>query len=168
MTDKTDNKLSLKSPAILISTWFGAGFMRPAPGTWGSLAAIPFGAIIYGLGGLLALAIATVLAYIAGVWSARIFEEKTGEHDSKMIVIDEVIGQWIALVPVFWFMGLSSPLYILAAFALFRFFDILKPWPCCFFDTSIQNAHGVMLDDVAAGLYAAIFIYGIHTGLLYV
>jgi phosphatidylglycerophosphatase A len=161
-------KLSLKSPAILIATWFGSGFMRPAPGTWGSLAAIPVGAIIFGFGGIYALITATFIAYIAGVWAARIFDEKTGEHDSKMIVIDEVVGQWIALTPAFVLMGLSSPLYILAAFVMFRFFDILKPWPCCFFDKSVQNAHGVMLDDVIAGLYAAVFVFGIHTGLLYV
>lgn len=162
------NKLSFKSPAIILATWFGSGMMRPAPGTWGSLAAIPFGAVIFGFTGLIGLGVATILIYFIGVWATKIFEAKTGEHDSKMVVIDEVVGQWIALMPVFWFFGLSSPLYIALAFLLFRFFDIFKPWPCSFFDSHMKNAHGVMLDDVVAGLYAAIFIYGVQAGLLHV
>lgn len=137
-----------------LASWFGSGFLSPAPGTWGSLVAIPFGLIIYYLGGAYALFTAIFLITAVGLWASHHFDRDAGGHDSKMIVIDEVAGQWIALIP-----AALNPLLILIAFISFRFFDILKPWPICFVDKKIRGAAGVMFDDILAGLAAATCVF---------
>ncbi len=144
-------KLNFSSPALWLATWFGCGLMRPAPGTWGTLGGLPIGLILMALGGYWGLLIGIAFIIPIGLWAAKEFEVMAGEHDSGLIVIDEVAGIWIALLAV-----VHAPLYyIVLAFVLFRFFDILKPWPVSFLDKKIPGAFGVMLDDVAAGLYAA-------------
>ncbi len=155
-------KLDLKQPYIWLATWFGCGFMKPAPGTWGSLGALPFGIILFGVTGLWGFILGIVLVSLIGYWASEQFEKATGTHDSKMIVIDEVAGQWIALLPVLHFMGLNF-VYIVLAFGLFRFFDITKPWPASYFDKELPGALGVMGDDIIAGLFAA----GCLIGLIY-
>ena len=163
--DKTnkysDINVDLRQPYALLATWFGSGLMRKAPGTWGSLAAIPFGIFIYLFFGPIGLVIATFLVSIIGYWSADQFEKETGIHDSKMVVIDEVVGQWIALLPVFYLFGYSV-VGILIAFSLFRAFDIIKPWPVSYFDRKVEGAAGVMGDDLVAGLIAALIIIGAY------
>ena len=159
--DKT--KLDLKAPYLWLATWFGCGFMRPAPGTWGSLGALPVGIILYGSTNIWGFILGIILVSLIGYWATERFEAATQTHDNKMIVIDEVAGQWIALLPVFYLTGIH-PLYIGAAFALFRLFDILKPWPVSHFDKNIKGALGVMGDDIVAGLFAA----GCLIGLIYV
>jgi len=136
--------------------------MQPAPGTWGSFVAIPFAIMIYAVTGWMGLLLAAALLYPVGHWSASKFAASTGVHDDKMIVIDEVIGQWIALIPALMLQG-TNPVFILLAFGFFRFFDILKPWPVSHFDTNMPNAHGVLLDDVAAGAAAALMVFGAIT-----
>jgi len=135
--------------------------MKPAPGTWGSLGALPVGLIVFGATGLTGLGMAILGVFFIGVWAANRFDAAQGTHDSKMIVIDEVAGQWIALLPALYFWGMN-PVMLLIGFVLFRFFDILKPWPVCFFDQNISGGLGVMLDDVAAGLYAAVVFIGMY------
>ncbi len=147
--------VNFKDPAIWLATWFGCGLMRPAPGTWGTLGGLPIGVLIYALGGWIALSIAVVVVSVVGYWAAARFEEQTGEHDNGAIVIDEVAGVWIALIPA----GLSIP-YVIAAFLLFRFFDILKPWPISWADKKLPGALGVMTDDIIAGIFAALIIAG--------
>lgn len=147
--------VNFKDPAIWLATWFGCGLMRPAPGTWGTLGGLPVGVLIYAAGGWMALAAAVIAVCAAGYWAAGRFEEQTGEHDSGAIVIDEVAGVWIALIPA----GLSIP-YVVAAFLLFRFFDILKPWPVSWADKKLPGALGVMADDIIAGIFAALMIAG--------
>jgi phosphatidylglycerophosphatase A len=156
-----DNKALARTPAFWIATWFGAGLMKPAPGTWGSAAAIPFGLIIFLAGGVPALILATLLVAGIGLWAAGQIERLTGAHDSKMIVIDEVAGQWLSLLPALWIYGME-PLPVLAGFALFRLFDILKPWPVSWADQKIGGGLGVMLDDILAGAYAALCVIGFH------
>lgn len=138
----------LKKPHVLIATWFGMGLIEPAPGTWGSFGALPFGLLIYGVMGPLGLAAAAALITIIGYESAKIFSERTGTEDSPQIVVDEVAGQWIALIGA----GLN-PVLIGLAFIFFRFFDITKLWPASRLE-KIPGALGVMADDIAAGLYA--------------
>lgn len=145
----------------LITTFFGAGHLRPAPGTWGSLAALPTALGLYlatGLWGFLSL---TVAVFFIGWWATQIHTQGTGDHDPSYIVIDEVAGQWIALWPVMiggYHVGADVtalwPGWI-AAFVLFRVFDIAKPGPIGWADRR-GDALGVMLDDVIAGLFAAI------------
>ena len=154
-------KLDFKNPALWIATWFGCGLMRPAPGTWGTLGALPIGMILMVIGGHVGLLIGLVLVIPLGLWAAKKFEEMTGTHDSGMIVIDEVAGMWIALLAV---VGQHN-LYLLAAFALFRFFDILKPFPVGWLDRNLPGAAGVMADDIMAGIYAAAVMMGAQYAL---
>jgi len=139
---------SLRNPAILLATWFGAGLMPKAPGTWGSLAALPFAWIIVHFGGSDSLAAACLIIYAVGVWAANRTIAVTSIHDPGLVVIDEVVGQWIVLL----FTPLDPLLYLLG-FGLFRLFDIFKPWPVSWADRQVEGGTGVMLDDVLAGIY---------------
>lgn len=125
--------------------------MRPGPGTWGTIGALPFGIIFLVLGGPVMLILASGALYLPGLKAAERVIAATGDHDPKIVVVDEVIGMWLALIP-----AAMSGFSVVAAFALFRLFDILKPWPVSFFDQKMPGAKGVMLDDVAAGIMAAI------------
>ena len=136
-------------PATLIATWFGVGLIRDAPGTWGSLAALPCAAGLYLLGGPWLLAGATGLVVMAGVWASGRYAAALGSGDPGAVVVDEVAGQWLALVPL----PLDSWWYA-AAFALFRLFDIAKPWPIGWLDRSLGGGLGIMADDLVAGLAA--------------
>lgn len=155
--DDSFKSLNFKDPGTWVALWFGCGLMKPGPGTWGSLGALPFGIIFLVLGGPLVLLLAALVLFPVGLWSAGIVEKATGKHDLSMIVIDEVVGQWIALAA-----AVLAPVYIVLAFVLFRFFDILKPWPVCYFDRKVNGAWGVMLDDVAAGMMAGACLIGIR------
>lgn len=147
----------------LIATFFGAGLLRPAPGTWGSLAAIPAAWGLVLLGGWLALAVGAVAAFGIGWWATAEETHGKSEHDPSEIVIDEVAGQWIALLPVaigathagvsFWALWPG----ILTAFLTFRFFDITKLGPIGWADR-LHTPLGVMLDDVLAGFVAALMV----------
>ena len=153
MADKT-------KVAFMIATWFGAGNAPKAPGTCGSLAALPFAFVISAIFGSSVLFLAAVAAYVAGVWSSDIVMKELGEHDPGRIVIDEVAGQWLTLI--------VAPLNVrayLIGFVLFRLFDIFKPAPIRQIDAEMRNATGVMLDDIMAGFYAMLCLYVI-TGFL--
>lgn len=164
-TNTKPNGPSLKEPSTLLATWFGCGLAPKAPGTWGSLGSIPPALLINHLGGPPALILAILVVTLIGFWAADRYDKASGSHDNKSIVIDEVAGQWIALLPVFTLVGVSWTLTPLA-FALFRFFDIVKPWPASFFDKRVKGALGVMADDIVAGLYAALCLMGvIYAGL---
>jgi phosphatidylglycerophosphatase A len=154
-------RLDFKNPALWVATWFGCGLMRPSPGTWGTLAGLPFAMILMALGGPIALMVGAALLFIVGLWAAKEFERMTGQHDSPMIVIDEVVGIILCLIPV----SGAHPAYILLAFIAFRFFDILKPFPVSFFDQKFKNAYGVMLDDVMAAIYTIIVVMGVQYAL---
>jgi len=145
---------------MLQAMWFGFGFARPAPGTWGTLGGIPVGLILLALGGKPLLFVAILALIPLGLWSARKFEEMTGVHDSSIIVIDEVVGIWITLMA-----ASLSPLSIILAFVLFRLFDVMKPWPISWLDRNLNGAWGVMLDDIAAGKFAAVCLLGIEYAL---
>lgn len=157
---KVPEQLDTKEPYVWLASWFGCGFINPAPGTWGSLGALPSGIILYMVGGASGLAVAAFIITLIGLWSADKFDKAMDGHDSKMIVIDEVAGQWIALIP-----AALNPILILFAFLFFRFFDILKPWPISFIDKKVPGALGVMGDDILAGLFAAICVIGLSSVL---
>ena len=145
--------LSLRDPAALLATWFGSGLLPKAPGTCGSLAALPFAWGIALAGGWLALLVAILLVFVLGWWAAARTAKATGIDDPGCIVIDEVAGQWLVLLatpPVFW--------HYLVGFALFRIFDITKPWPVGWADRHVKGGLGIMLDDVLAGLYGLVII----------
>ncbi|MDJ0638009.1 MAG: phosphatidylglycerophosphatase A [Paracoccaceae bacterium] len=145
----------------LFLSFLGAGHLRPAPGTWGSLAALPAAWLLHHLGGPLLLAFLTAAFYGLAVRLISLEMRETGIHDPSWIVIDEVVGQWIALLPVSIgaaHAGVSvTALWpgIVSAFLLFRLFDIWKPWLVGRADAR-DDATGVVLDDVWAGVFAAI------------
>ncbi len=139
---------SLRDPALLLATWFGAGLLPKAPGTWGSLAALPFAWIIVRLGGPDALAAATGLVFLVGIWAAGRAIGATGLEDPQLVVIDEVAGQWLVLL-----LAPTTLFHYALGFALFRLLDITKPWPACWADRQVHGGLGVMLDDVLAAVY---------------
>lgn len=153
-TDQKLNRQFLFSPAGLLATWFGSGLLPKAPGTWGSLAALPFAWIIQYYSGAIGLSVATIIVFAIGWWAAHVFEEKAGVKDPGAVVIDEVAGQWMVLIPA----GLDPLLYLIG-FGLFRLVDIFKPWPACWFDQNVHGGLGIMLDDVVAAIYAVLAIY---------
>lgn len=153
------------SPATakLIATFFYSGLMRPAPGTWGSLAALPAAWLLHQIGGPVALTGATILAYLIGVKATEAYTAGKSDHDPSEVVIDEVVGIWIALFPVSFgarMMGADIlALYPgwIVAFLAFRLFDITKWGPIGKADRR-GDATGVMMDDVWAGVAAAIVV----------
>lgn len=145
----------------LIATFFYIGHLRPAPGTWGSFAALPAALILYAFGGPWLVVLGVFASYGLGLWATIAETRGKANHDPSEIVIDEVCGQWIALLPVL-FGAANNGVAVLdlwpgwiAAFVLFRFFDITKLGPIGWADRK-DNATGVMLDDVIAGIFAAI------------
>jgi phosphatidylglycerophosphatase A len=138
-------------PAAWISTWFGAGLLPKMPGTFGSIAALPFGWLIHTSYGSTGLLVATALVFIAGWWSTAGYIAADGRSDPGMVVVDEVAGVWLTLA----FVSLDVEGYI-AAFLLFRFFDIVKPWPVRSIERSVPGALGVMVDDIAAAVFAIV------------
>ncbi|WP_374763889.1 phosphatidylglycerophosphatase A family protein [Yunchengibacter salinarum] len=149
-----------RSPFFWWVVWFGAGLMRPAPGTWGSLAAVILGYFMLRAGmtpgELIGLVVfgSTVSVTIIGQ-----VERLSGIHDAPEVVIDEVFGQWLALVPVAVVglpVGWAALAPLLVAFGLFRLFDIWKPFPIGWMDRHIGGGTGVMVDDLMAGLMAAL------------
>lgn len=152
--------LDMKQPYVWLATWFGFGFFRPAPGTWGSIGSIPLGLMLFLLFGTKGFLASIFIVTALGFWSAEKFDQATGGHDNKMIVIDEAAGQWISMLPVLYYVGMNAFL-VFFAFILFRFFDILKPWPISWVDKNLKGAAGVMIDDILAGIAAALILIGI-------
>jgi len=147
----------------IICTVFGVGLLRPAPGTWGSLVALILGLAIDRYLGFPVLLVATALVTALGFWAVgRELADRPGD-DPAEFVIDEVAGQWIALLfpaAAFWVRGTEDWAVVaypgwIAAFLFFRLFDIWKPWLVGRADRR-QDAAGVMLDDLWAGLFAGI------------
>jgi phosphatidylglycerophosphatase A len=148
------------SPAMIVATWFGCGLAPKAPGTVGSLGALPAAWIILTYGGWPWLAAAAAAAAVLGIVATAVVLRRSSVKDPSFVVIDEVAGQWIALLPA----GLDPVLFI-AGFLAFRLFDIWKPWPVSWADRAVSGALGVMLDDLIAGVFAAALVYGIGYAL---
>lgn len=148
----------------------GVGFLRPAPGTWGSLVALPMAWGIHQIGGFWFLLNMTVFVFVTGWVATQKLTAGQSDHDPSWIVIDEVAGQWIALFPVSFGAGMMGidilrlwPGWV-AGFVLFRLFDIWKPWLVGRADR-MGGPLGVMLDDAIAGVFAA--IGGVFLAALY-
>ena len=153
--DATQRRAILSSPAGWIACGFGSGLSPFAPGTAGSAVALIPWFVLRGLSAPL-YALAIVLAFALGVWASNSVIAKLRIEDPGVIVWDEFVGQWIALAPLLWIA--ADARWIIAAFVLFRVFDIWKPWPVSWADRSIKGGLGVMLDDAIAGIYAALVI----------
>lgn len=152
---RPDWRFLLSHPAHLLAFGFGSGLARFAPGTFGTLVAYP---IYWYLAPRLSdnkFMLFLVLAFFTGVWACGHTGKKLGVIDYGGIVWDEIVAMWLllAFTPVTW-------IGWLAAFGLFRFFDILKPWPIRWFDVRLKNGFGVMFDDLLAAFYALLVIKG--------
>ncbi|MFN3614589.1 MAG: phosphatidylglycerophosphatase A [Rubrimonas sp.] len=166
--------------ATLIATVAGIGRMPQAPGTWGSLAALPLAFLLHGLGGFPLFALATIALFALGIWATNailpdpnelVHDEATdswrpanADADPPEVVIDEVVGMLVTLWPLslgLWMRGTDPWVFPwpgwVGGFLLFRFFDILKPPPIGRFER-LPGAWGVMADDVAAGVLAALVV----------
>ena len=138
-------------PVSLIATWFGSGLLPRAPGTWGSLAALPFGALLAWAGGPWALAAAAAVLFLIGIWASDRYAKAMQLDDPGAVVVDEVAAQWVTLIPC----GLN-PWLFLAAFVAFRLSDVLKPWPVGWADRRLKGGLGIMIDDMIAAVYAGL------------
>lgn len=145
----------------LIATVGGVGHLRPAPGTWGSLAGLVLGWALASITGWIGLLIGTVIVFYVGRWATDMVTRGTDNHDPSEVVVDEVAGQWVALLPVVIGASMSNSALLdlwpgsIAAFALFRLFDIRKPWIVGHYDR-MDTPHSVMMDDICAGAMAAV------------
>lgn len=148
-------------PALLCATALGAGLIPGAPGTYGTLLAVP---LAWGLDrlGQATFLVTTVVVAAFGSWAADVYCRATGKHDNQQIVIDEVAGYLltVAFVP-------RSGLNLALGFVLFRLFDIWKPPPVRWVDQQVGGGWGVVADDLAAGVYGAAVLWAIdHFQLL--
>jgi phosphatidylglycerophosphatase A len=145
-------RVALGSLSGFLALGFGSGLSPLAPGTAGTLAAVPFAVLLVQLPPAL-LWIALAALFLAGVFFCGQASRRLGRHDPGSIVWDEMVGYWVtvAFVPAHW--G-----WWLAAFLLFRAFDILKPWPIRWFDRHVGGGLGIMLDDLVAALIAGLVL----------
>lgn len=145
----------MKQWVWLTISWFGvSGCFKHARGTWGTLATLPFAWVVHYNFGAAPLAVAGVLLFILGTVASNEYVKSTGKQDPGEIVIDEVAATCILLcfLPVTW-------KAYLAAFIVFRIFDVLKPWPVSVADSRIHGGFGVMFDDMLAALYPVAILY---------
>ena len=143
----------LRNPVHFLAFGFGSGLFAKAPGTAGTLLGILIWIFLVKLS-LVAYIIITVTAALIGIYICGKTARDLNVHDHSGIVWDEIVGIWLAmiLVPVSW--G-----WILASFLIFRFFDILKPWPISWLDKNVSGGIGIMVDDLLAGGFTAIVLY---------
>lgn len=150
----------LRHPVHLLAFGFGSGAASRAPGTWGSLAAIP---LWYGFAWLPPVGywLVVAVAFLVGIWLCGKTAADLKVHDHSGIVWDEFVGMWIAL-------GLfPDQIYgVLLTFLLFRLFDVLKPWPISWLDEYLPGGLGIMVDDVVAGIMALLSMLAINAWLI--
>lgn len=141
-------KFNLSNPVHFLALGFGSGLAPKAPGTFGTLAALPFLYFMMPLSVTAYVAVTLVLA-IVGIYLCGKTAKDSGVHDHGAIVWDEIVGYLITMIGIAF-----SWQSLLVGFILFRIFDILKPWPISLLDKHVHGGLGIMLDDVAAGLAA--------------
>ena len=157
---RPNREFLFKHPAHLLAFGFGAGLMPNAPGTWGTLVAIPFYFLAKQLGGTVAVVACSLILFAAGVWASGIAGRALGVADHSGIVVDEIAA--FVLVLAFTPPGV---LWMIAAFVLFRIFDIVKPWPIRYFDRTLKGGFGVMFDDYLAAVPAIAIVLLLRTVL---
>ena len=144
----------LRRPLHFLAFGFGAGLAPKAPGTFGTLVALPVYLLLQLPASDLFYLIAVVIMALVGIPICGRTAKDIGVHDHGGIVWDEITGFLIALIalPAHW-------LIVILAFALFRLFDILKPWPISWLDKNVQGGPGIMLDDIVAGLFSCAILH---------
>lgn len=142
--------MPLRRPACLLATWFGVGLLPHAPGTWGSLAALPLAWALAAAGGGWALLAGAIAITAVGWWASEVYLRRSEIDDPGDIVIDEVAAQLLVLAP-----AAHEPWLLPVGFVVFRILDIAKPWPASWADRRLGGGVGVMADDLLAALYGA-------------
>lgn len=149
-------QFQLRNPVHLLALGFGSGLIKPAPGTWGTLASVPvlLGIVQFLPSAQIGYALMLVVTFLLGVYVCGQTARDVGVHDHGSIVWDEFVGYFVtmALVPASW-------LNLALGFVLFRVLDIVKPWPIKLFDKHVHGGLGIMIDDVLAGVIAAVVLY---------
>jgi phosphatidylglycerophosphatase A len=150
MNKQQNTKFNYKDPIHLLAIGLGSGLVSKAPGTAGTVMALPLFFLINQLP-VIAFWIVLTVATLAGIFICDKTSKDTNTTDDPRIVWDEFCGLWLTL-------GLLeyNAINIILGFILFRVFDIIKPWPIIFFDKKVKGGFGIMLDDIIAGLFAAI------------
>lgn len=149
MNSELRSRVSLLNPAHFLALGAGSGLAAKMPGTFGTLAAVPLVWLLLDSVSLYVYLLLSVIASVAGIWICGKTADDMGVHDDSSIVWDEVAGMMITMI--------AAPLSwktMLVGFALFRFFDILKPWPISYLDKHVHGGFGIMADDVLAGIAA--------------
>ncbi|GMR07686.1 MAG: phosphatidylglycerophosphatase A [Gammaproteobacteria bacterium] len=141
-----------RNPLHFIAFGFGSGALPYAPGTAGTLVAIPIYLLLAPLS-IMAYALVTVAMFVAGVWICDRTSKDIGVHDHSGIVWDEIVGYLVTM-----FMAPAGWAWWVAGFVLFRLFDILKPFPIAALDRRVRGGLGIMVDDVLAAIYAALLL----------
>ncbi|MBN6709675.1 phosphatidylglycerophosphatase A [Haemophilus haemoglobinophilus] len=155
MTDNPLSRISLTNPIHFLALGLGSGLIRPAPGTWGTLAGLIVGWLLLQVISPFSFAIFTALCFLLGCYLCQKTADDMGVHDHGSIVWDEFVGIFIVLLAI----PDLSLLWCSIAFITFRFFDILKPYPIRYFDHKLESGFGIMLDDVLAAIYAVISVF---------
>ena len=157
------NGLKLSNPAHLAAVGFGSGLAPVAPGTFGTLAAIPLFYLLAMLNIEWYIGVLIVTSLV-GFWLCDVTTNAMGVHDHKSIVWDEFVGYWITMLPVLIMYpsiqngGAIPFVWVAVGFALFRFFDVLKPFPISWLDKKVEGGFGIMIDDIVAGVFAALVL----------
>jgi len=157
--DPADRRRLMATPAGWLATGFGSGLVPKAQGTAGSLAAIVPWLLLHTVLDLWGWLLLIAVSFALGVRACNVAGRIIGVDDHRSLVWDEFVGQWIALLPVLMVPGFA---WVVAGFVLFRLFDVWKPWPIAWFDRRVKGGLGVMLDDVIAGIFAAIVLHFIQ------
>ncbi|MEL4429373.1 phosphatidylglycerophosphatase A family protein [Shewanella mangrovisoli] len=148
--DQALSRLSLKNPIHFLALGFGSGLAAKAPGTFGTLAAVPLYLLLAQLPLSWYLAV-TLVCVLAGIYICDKAAKDMGVHDHGAIVWDEVAGLLITMIA-----APAGVLWLVVGFVLFRLFDIIKPWPIRWLDAKVEGGFGIMIDDVLAGIFALI------------
>ena len=151
-------RMALTTPWGFLATGFGAGLLRFAPGTAGTVIAVPPALVLLGIPPLLATVVVMSL-FVLGIPLCRMAASALGESDPGAIVWDEIVGFCLAAV-----LAPRGLAWFLAAFLAFRFFDIVKPWPIGWLDRRVGGGIGIMIDDIVAALYAVLLLRLVEWG----
>jgi phosphatidylglycerophosphatase A len=146
-------EVAFSGPAGFLAFGFGSGLSPVAPGTAGTLAAVPLAWLLKQMP-VIWLWPALILLFLAGIYLCGAASRQLGQHDPGGIVWDEMVAYWltVAVFPLHW-------AWLLGAFVLFRLFDIVKPWPIRAVERRFGGGLGIMLDDVLAAVYAILVLY---------
>ena len=149
-------RFNLFNPVHFLALGFGSGLIKPAPGTWGTLAAVPLYLLIVSFVSTSSYAYFGIIlfSFVIGIYLCGKTAADAGVHDHGSIVWDEIVGFFItmALLPVTW-------QNVVLGFILFRLFDIVKPWPIKLLDKHVHGGFGIMIDDVLAGVFAWVLLF---------